>query len=372
MSDVFIPARKAHALLDYVKIIGANPKALCAAIELDYERLLKLEPNQNMSGIHYSRLYLKAVQFMEKKNKAIPWAAGIGSTSFRLMCYNIISCSTLGQAINRSKEFSEFTSPISGHNIYSQLSQKDTSNVQLIYFYEHPNSSSTFAPPEWERSVHYDSVVLSSGIRALYSLYCWLIGRAILLEQVSIAAPSVSNEYHQSLERCFSCPVIFNADVSSMHIRKKELKSCVIQNSGTLQHFLKYVLDQLWVKEAKPKTTSEAIKSIISTEIETEFPLFADIALRLFMSSSTLRRRLIGERTSYGKIKDEIRQAAAIEHLSQEQYKIHEIASVLGYAETSSFIRSFRKWTGMTPKAYRETTATYRDLSTKNNQLHTS
>ena len=368
MSDVFIPARKIHALLNYVKIIGANPKTLCTTIELDYERLLELEPNQNMSGIHYSRLYLKAVQLMEEKNKAIPWAAGIGSTSFRLMCYNIISCGTLGQAIDRSKEFCEFMSPISGHNVDIQPSQKSTSNVQLSYFFEHPDSSSAFAPPEWERSVHYDSVVLSSGLRALYSLYCWLIGRAILLDYVSIAAPSVSNEYHQSLERCFACPVIFNADVSSLHIRKKELNSCVIQNSDTLQHFLRYVLDQLWAKETKPKTTAEAIKSILSTETDTEFPLFADIASRLYMSASTLRRRLIDEGTSYGKIKDEIRQAAAIEHLSQEQYKIHEIASILGYAETSSFIRSFRKWTGMTPKAYRETAATYRDSRTKNNQ----
>ena len=59
------------------------------------------------------------------------------------------------------------------------------------------------------------------------------------------------------------------------------------------------------------------------------------------------------ENTSYQQLKDECREAAAIEHLHRNELKIHEIGERLGFSETSSFVRSFRNWTGMTPKAYR-------------------
>ena len=40
-------------------------------------------------------------------------------------------------------------------------------------------------------------------------------------------------------------------------------------------------------------------------------------------------------------------------HLRENTLKIHEIGELLGFLESSSFIRSFRNWTGLTPKQYR-------------------
>ena len=99
--------------------------------------------------------------------------------------------------------------------------------------------------------------------------------------------------------------------------------------------------------------TAMAIKSLISDSIEYELPRFEEIADRLQMSASTLRRRLLEENTSYQQLKDECREAAAIEHLHRNDMNIQEIGERLGFSETSSFVRSFRKWTGMTPKTYR-------------------
>jgi AraC-like DNA-binding protein len=74
----------------------------------------------------------------------------------------------------------------------------------------------------------------------------------------------------------------------------------------------------------------------------------------LYMSESSLRRRLQAEQTSYQAIKDEVRCQVAIDMLLHENARIADIAELLGFTEPSSFVRSFKGWTGYTPKAYKD------------------
>ena len=83
-------------------------------------------------------------------------------------------------------------------------------------------------------------------------------------------------------------------------------------------------------------------------------PSFTKIADHLHMSESSLRRRLQKEATSYQALKDEVRCEVAIDRLLNENAKVADLAEYLGFTEPSSFVRSFKGWTGQTPKAYRE------------------
>ena len=55
------------------------------------------------------------------------------------------------------------------------------------------------------------------------------------------------------------------------------------------------------------------------------------------------------------KLKDESRRQVAIELLCSSDMKMADISDQLGFSDTSSFIRSFRGWTNVTPKVFRET-----------------
>ena len=70
------------------------------------------------------------------------------------------------------------------------------------------------------------------------------------------------------------------------------------------------------------------------------------------MSPQTLRRHLREEGTSFQELKDHLRRDLAIYQLGSD-LPIQRIAERLGFSEPSAFHRAFKKWTGLTPGAYR-------------------
>ncbi|MGK8236159.1 helix-turn-helix domain-containing protein [Roseovarius sp. MS2] len=72
------------------------------------------------------------------------------------------------------------------------------------------------------------------------------------------------------------------------------------------------------------------------------------------ISRSTLQRRLREEGTSYQAVLDVMRRDMAIRYLTKTTLRADEIASVLAYRDANSFSRSFRRWTGLSPLAFRQ------------------
>ncbi|WP_020661988.1 AraC family transcriptional regulator [Amycolatopsis benzoatilytica] len=77
-----------------------------------------------------------------------------------------------------------------------------------------------------------------------------------------------------------------------------------------------------------------------------------EIARQLTLSTRTLRRRLTEAGTGYRQLLDEVRQTLAEELLDTGALSVDDVALRLGYAEASSFIYAFKRWTGTTPAAY--------------------
>jgi AraC-like DNA-binding protein len=78
------------------------------------------------------------------------------------------------------------------------------------------------------------------------------------------------------------------------------------------------------------------------------------VAVALAVSRRTLTRRLAEERTSFRRLLDELRGDFARALLQDRRLSIGDIAFFLQYSEPAAFHRSFRRWTGQTPRAFRE------------------
>jgi AraC-like DNA-binding protein len=78
-----------------------------------------------------------------------------------------------------------------------------------------------------------------------------------------------------------------------------------------------------------------------------------DIAARLHMSKRTLQRRLEEEGLSYQELLDRVRAQKARSLVGDEGLELADVAFRLGFSDVSSFSRSFRRWTGVSPGRYR-------------------
>jgi AraC-like DNA-binding protein/transposase-like protein len=77
------------------------------------------------------------------------------------------------------------------------------------------------------------------------------------------------------------------------------------------------------------------------------------LASEFAMSTRTFKRKLEEQGTSYSKLLEELRRARATELLRSE-LSIAEIAERLGYSDAANFTRAFRRWTGQSPRAFRD------------------
>jgi AraC-like DNA-binding protein len=74
----------------------------------------------------------------------------------------------------------------------------------------------------------------------------------------------------------------------------------------------------------------------------------------LHMSRRTLSRRLEQEGTSFADERDYARRELALTYVRTSERPLTEIAFSLGFSHVESFHRAFKRWTGETPRAYRE------------------
>lgn len=84
------------------------------------------------------------------------------------------------------------------------------------------------------------------------------------------------------------------------------------------------------------------------------FPTCEAMAAEWHMSSRTLIRKLKQRGTNYQDLLDEVRKERAQWYLQNTTCPLVEIAERLGYFDASNFSRSFRRWFGVTPIAFRQ------------------
>ena len=104
----------------------------------------------------------------------------------------------------------------------------------------------------------------------------------------------------------------------------------------------------------QPPTLPERVRGEIVRLLKGEAPTLAAVADQLCLGVRTLQLKLKKTGHSYQQLLDAVRRDLAQSHLREPHLSITDIAFLLGYSEASVFVRSFRKWTGQTPGAFRQ------------------
>lgn len=117
-----------------------------------------------------------------------------------------------------------------------------------------------------------------------------------------------------------------------------------------LNNYLSVQLERLTQSEY----TSDKVKRILHSSYRYQFPDIDSVAEKLKLSSRTLQRKLSDENTTFKELLHETRFGIARKLLEQNSLTVSEISYMLGYSDIGNFSRSFKKYVGLSPQAYKD------------------
>jgi AraC-like DNA-binding protein len=154
------------------------------------------------------------------------------------------------------------------------------------------------------------------------------------------------------LARVLQCPLAFNQPRNELHYpaswleRAPQLANPITaaQVSSTCARMLE---EFKWQSGVTRRVYHEL------THTPGHFPEIETVAATLCMTSRTLRRKLDAEGTSYTDLLDGVRRALAMDFLCTSMLSTDDIAGALGFSESASFRRAFKRWTGKSSTVFR-------------------
>lgn len=225
---------------------------------------------------------------------------------------------------------------ISQSNINSTFHIEDT----LVCWRINPNVKvSKFQP-------FITTICLSVGIRVLSLLI--KLDIPIVRTSFTFEQPRNVSDY----EFLFGSSILFSQPFNEICFDKAFLKKSIQVDYHQVKRLLKSPLSLVRYFKGT-MGLSKQIKDILSSYPNANFPSPNYIAEQLGMSLRKMQRKLEQENTSYMQLKDSVRQQKAEFYLLHTHKNISYIAERCGFSESSSFHRSFKRWTGLAPSEFR-------------------
>lgn len=208
-------------------------------------------------------------------------------------------------------------------------------------------------------SIYPDSDSHGSAISILQmaghlKLFSWLIGVQIPVIELQLCTQQ-GDTISSFVESIFNCNVSGGQQKNAVAFEGSWLQRPVVRTYVDLRSILGLPSLAL-IPWPSPTSLKLRVTQLITKTISRhgQAPSLDEIASFLGCSSSTLRRRLQHEGTSFQAIKDTWRLQRATE-LLQSETPLADIASILGFESNSVFSRAFKSWTGIAPSIFRDT-----------------
>lgn len=316
--------------LAHVERLGGDPTALLRAA--DIAPSLLAHPQARVSADRYAHLWRLISlalddEFFGQDSRRMK----VGS--FAMLCYSVIGCRTLEQALQRAARFMGL--------LLDDLEMHLVRDGALARLEVHERAGAQ-AP----RIFGHETLLI-----LFYALTCWLIARRVTLSTAYFAFPEPA--YSDEYRTMYSPRLVFHAPHTAIEFDAACLDLPVVQNEVSVKEFLRAAPANIILKYKNTKGMVARVRRRLKTMPTDGWPAFEVLAGEFHTTPSTLRRRLEDEGQSYQSIKDQLRRDLAIHALCHTSKPMMEIALSLGFADPSAFFRAFRKWTGVRPGDYR-------------------
>jgi AraC-like DNA-binding protein len=253
--------------------------------------------------------------------------------SWSILGYLMMNCQNLGEAFEKSARYSRIIGNLIDGNANLHLNK-----VKVTL---------TVPPHAPEMTRHCFEATISSSIRMMRNL----TGEQIDPLEVTFAYPKP--ESTAEYERFFNCPVLFDHEENSFTIDLKVIFTPILYANPELKkHFENYAQEFLAEMDRQDEH-ARAVTKILLSKLDDEDLTIKKVAKEMSVSVRTLQNRLKDEGVVFSDLLQDVRKRLAQKYL-RENYSVEDITYLLGFSEPSVFRKAFKRWEGVTPRQYRE------------------
>lgn len=187
----------------------------------------------------------------------------------------------------------------------------------------------------------------STGLGALD----WLSGGRLSELRATFAHAPISEA---EIAEIFPYEARVGGDATVLSIARKDLRKPVVRCADEIAGFLAST-PALAVRGANSARLQDMVRGLIGRELQLRgrAPSLEAVCDMMATSPVTLHRRLRSEQTSFRAVRDATLNALATRLLGETSASVGSIAGQLGYSDERPFRRSFERWNGCSPAAFR-------------------
>lgn len=149
------------------------------------------------------------------------------------------------------------------------------------------------------------------------------------------------------------CPVTTGGRSSEIRFDDRLLAMRLPQSDATTCGNCIEVCERQLVEALRFNMTAGRVRGLLESSISA-LPSMTEVAKQLCMSARSLRRRLEDESTSFHDIVDDIRKELALRLIATTDMSTESIADMIGYGDAANFRHAFKRWTGESPRPFRQ------------------
>jgi|GEM_PF-6592418 len=198
------------------------------------------------------------------------------------------------------------------------------------------------------------------------SITSWLkVGLTMVNKRFQVSCVTFQHSQKGSIEvyeALFGCRVYFDQPYDAICLDKNSDLSEKVTNSDNL------VYETLLEKSQQVLTTFghepliDKIEQILSQKGAGKILSIEAVSAELLIKPTDVRKLLKKSNLSYRTLVDRAKLIECLPYFLDNTMEIVDIAQVLGFSEQSSFTRAFKRWTDMSPLAYRSLLLAIRTL----------
>lgn len=191
---------------------------------------------------------------------------------------------------------------------------------------------------------------LVTTLRNIHGYASWLVDSRIPLRSVQFPFPRPAHA--DAYPWMFGCEPLFDAPVAAFSFDAQYLALPVKRDERAARAMLQRALPLTVRLYRRDRLLVQRVRELLAREPAAMVNADA-LAAALNVSVRTLHRQLQGEGASLQALKDEARQAHALDLLARTQRPIKQVAQAVGFNSEKSFARAFRGWVGQSPSEWR-------------------